>query len=269
MLSVKLRAFQKRFVREALRPDIDQAALSIPRGNGKSFLAGHLLERGLTPGDKLYVKGAEYVLCAGSIEQSRHVYKFVRDALEPTGEYRFIDSVTRLGIVHKKTNTRLRVLSSSGKRAMGLVGVPLVVADEPGSWEVTGGQLMADSLIGALGKPFSPMRIVYIGTLAPSTGGWWHDIVGGGSYASTYVQALQGDPARWDDWNEIRRCNPLVNISPAFRKKVLEQRDAARLDTRLKAWFLSYRLNIPTADESVMLLTTDDWERSQRGLWGA
>ena len=34
---------------------------------------------------------------------------------------------------------------------------------------------------------------------------------------------------------------------------------AARKDTRKKASFLSYRLNIPSADESTMLLTVPDW----------
>ena len=37
-----LRAFQERFVRRALAPGIDVAGLSIPRGNGKSWLAAHL-----------------------------------------------------------------------------------------------------------------------------------------------------------------------------------------------------------------------------------
>ena len=31
-----LRTFQKRFVKRALAPGVDVAALSIPRGNGKS-----------------------------------------------------------------------------------------------------------------------------------------------------------------------------------------------------------------------------------------
>ena len=72
---------------------------------------------------------------------------------------------------------------------------------------------------------------------------------------------LQADPERWDQWSEIRRCNPLTAISADFRRKLLEERDAARADTRLKARFLSYRLNVPTGDESTMLLTVDDWER--------
>ncbi len=62
-------------------------------------------------------------------------------------------------------------------------------------------------------------------------------------------------------WPEIRRVNPLVAVSADFRRKLLEERDAARRDSRLKARFLSYRLNLPTGDESTMLLTVDDWDR--------
>ena len=119
-----LRRFQERFLRGALAPGVDIAALSIPRGNGKSWLAAHLLTRCLTPGDRLHQAGKEYLLCAGSIEQARLCYRFIRSALEATGEYRFIDSTTRLGITHKASTTRLRVLSSNGKTALGIVGVP-------------------------------------------------------------------------------------------------------------------------------------------------
>lgn len=257
---MNLRPFQRRFLRSALKPGIDVAALSIPRGNGKSWLAAYLLTRCLTPTDHLFVQGAEYLLCAASIEQARLCYRFIRADLEPSGQYRFIDSVTRLGIVHKSTNTRLRVLSSNGKTAMGIVNCPLLVADEPGSWEVTGGQLMNDAIETAIGKPNSDMKVIYIGTLAPATGGWWHDLVESGTQGSTYVQALQGDPEKWDQWSEIKRVNPLTAISPSFRRRLLQERDDARADSRLKARFLSYRLNVPSADESKMLLEVADWE---------
>ena len=256
-----LRPFQREFVRRALAPGIDTAALSMPRGNGKSWLAAHVLTRALTPGDPLHVAGAEYLLCAASIEQARLCFRFVRSNLEATGEYRFLDSSTRIGIAHKASNTRLRVLSSNGKTAMGVVGCPLAVADEPGSWEVGGGQLMADALMTAQGKPGSRLRLLMIGTLAPATGGWWHDLIAAGSTGSTHVTVLQGEAATWDRWTTIRRANPLTSISPEFRAKLIEERDAARADSRLKARFLSYRLNLPTADESQVLLTVDDWRR--------
>ena len=193
------------------------------------------------------------------------VWGFIRRDLEPTGEYRFIDSVTRLGITHKSSNTRLRVISSNGKTAMGLVNVGIAVADEPGSWQIN--SLMWDALTGALGKPGSKLKIIVIGTLAPAatgSGHWWYDLIHDGSKRSTYVMALQGNLETWDSWSTIRKANPLTAIDAGFRQKLLEERDAARLDSRLRARFLSYRLNLPSADEAEVLLTTDDWKRVER-----
>ena len=258
---VDLRAFQTRFVKGATAPGVDLGCLSIPRGNGKTWLSAHLLTRAMTTGDPLHVPGSEYLLCAASIEQARLCFRFVRQALEPVGGYRFTDSSTRCGITHTPSGTRLRVMSSSGKRAMGIVGCPLLVGDEPGAWETVGGELMHDAIQTAQGKPGSPLRVVLIGTLAPAKEGWWHSLIDGGTHGSAYVMALKGDREKWDQWPEIRRCNPLSNIDATFRRKLLEERDAARADSRLKARFLSYRLNAPTADEAEMLLTVDDWTR--------
>ena len=133
---------------------------------------------------------------------------------------------------------------------MGIVGCPLLVADEPGSWETAGGTLMFDAIVTALGKPNSPMRAVFIGTIAPTMSGWWHDLVNDGSGPTTYVQSLQGNAEKWDQWPEIRRCNPLTAISGDFRKRLLVERDDARVDSRLKARFLSFRLNRPSGDDS-------------------
>ena len=256
-----LRPFQRRFIKAATAPGIDTAALCSPRGNGKSFLAGHLCARILTPADPLFRRGTESVLCAASIEQARIVFRFARETLEPSGAYRFLDSHTRIGITHTATNTRLRVIGSNGKTAFGLVGCPWAVCDEPGAWMTNGGTLLYDALETAKGKPGSPLRTLYVGTLAPAESGWWHDLINDGTHGTAVVHALRGNVERWDQWSEIRRVNPLVAVSADFRRKLLEERDAARADPRLKARFLSYRLNVPTGDESTMLLMTDDWER--------
>ena len=76
------------------------------------------------------------------------------------------------------------------------------------------------------------------------------------------VTFYQGEAETWDKWPTIRRANPLTAVSPEFRRQLLKERDAARGDSRLKARFLSYRLNLPAADESTMLLDVDDWQRS-------
>ena len=124
--------------------------------------------------------------------------------------------------------------------------------------------MLADSLFSALGKPGSALQVVLCGTLAPmatGAGHWWFDLVEAGTTGSTYVMKYQGNVKTWDKWATISRCNPLIEISPEFRKKLLSERDAARRDSRLKARFLSYRLNVPSGDESTVLLTVSDWER--------
>ena len=258
---IELKPFQRRFVKRAFAPGITTAAMSLPRGNGKSTLSAWILARCLTPGDPWHKPGAEYLLGAASIEQARMtIFKAIREHLEPTGEYRFLDSAQRIGITHKSTNTRLRVLSSNAKAAQGIVGVPLIVLDEPGAYEVGGGTAMYDAVQTAQGKPDSELRALYVGTLAPSLGGWWHELVKDGSHGSTYVQALQGRADKWASSREIARVNPLMWAFPNSRAKLLEERDAAYKDSRLKARFLSFRENLPTQDEATMLLSVDDWE---------
>ena len=249
-----LRTFQREFIKRAFQPEIHTAALSVPRGNGKSWLAALIAARAMQ-GLRSY---QEVAMLAASIEQARIMFRFTRQMLGEA-DYRYLDSSTRCAIT-RADGARLRVIGSNGRTAMGLVNTPLAVADEPGSWEQQGGELMHDALQTAQGKPGSPLKVCYIGTLAPARGGWWHDLIDRGTVGSTYVKALRGDRRRWDKWPEIRRCNPLCNVAPEFRHKLLEERDEARRDSRRKARFLSYRLNVPTADESEVLLTVEDYE---------
>ena len=260
---IELRRFQREFLRRALAPGIRTAACSLPRGNGKSQLAGYLGARILDPTDDLFRPGTESIVTAASLEQGRIVYRFTRDLLAHDPDYRFSDSLTRVQIVHKPSRTVLQVRSSNSKGVLGLVNTPYVVADEPGAWGAAEGAAMYDAISTAIGKPNSPLKAIYIGTLAPSTGGWWPELIARGSHGTTYVQALQGDRETWDNWHTIRKANPLTAISPEFRARLLEERDEARGDSRLKARFMSYRLNVPTADESEMLLTVDDFELVQ------
>ena len=255
-----LKPFQRRFVARVLSPGTRRAALSLPRGNGKSWLAGYLAAEALRPGGALFRAGDENVLLSGSFDQARYVWRFAKGLLGEAG-YTACDNKQSMSIRHRGTGTRLTVKSSRARGAFGIVGARIAIADEPGSWDVIGGELMADALDTALGKPGSDLIVVYIGTLAPAMVGWWPELIAAGSDGSTYVQGLTGDPDKWDQWAEIRRCNPLMASFAASRAVLLEERDKARRDTRLKARFLSYRMNCPTEDEQTVLLTVDEWRR--------
>ena len=106
----------------------------------------------LTPAHSSFRAGTESVIVAASLEQARIPFRFVRQRLEDTGEYSFQDAGNRISIRHKPTDTRARVIGSNGKTAMGLVQCPLVVADEPGAWEIIGGGLVNDAHTDCDGK---------------------------------------------------------------------------------------------------------------------
>ncbi len=142
---------------------------------------------------------------------------------------------------------------------MGLLNCDLVISDEPGSWRVQDGELLHDAIESAMGKPGSNLRALYFGTVAPSfEGHWWHDLVHSVSGGSRHVTLIEGTGA-WDSPHTIRRANPLMWSYAKSRGVLLAERDAARRDERLRARFMSYRLNVPASDASDVVLTVDDW----------
>ena len=122
---IKLRPFQREFIRAVTSGKFEICALSVPRGNGKSFLSAQLLLPYLKPDSPVFHPGKELGLVAGSIKQARIVYRFLREELGES-DYSYMDAANRLGVKHKDSNVRLEVYSSDPKRAMGIVNVSLI-----------------------------------------------------------------------------------------------------------------------------------------------
>ena len=181
------------------------------------MLAGRLAALSISPGSPLFEAGIEVLAVSASLEQSRVLLNFVRESLGERGQrdYRWLDSGQRLSVTHIPTGTKLRVLSSSARRAMGLAQFSTIFADEPGSWEARGGRLMFDALRQSLGKR-QAQRLVLIGTRAPAEpGSWWPDLLESGSGPGRHVTILaapDGDAVGFVA-DVIRRCNPMVNAS--------------------------------------------------------
>ena len=260
-----LAPFQRRFIRGAFRPGVLKAVLSCPRGAGKSTLSGWLLAEALDPDGALFVPGSESVLVAGSRDQAGAVFRFLRAALGED-EYRYQDSGQRVGATHRETNTRVRVASSDGKRAFGIVGARLIIGDEPGAWQARGGAEMYDALETSGGK--NEQTFVLIGTRAPGpAGGWWRDLVDHDDDPQTYVQVHaapvddDGDVPAWESWKTIRRANPLIGFNPYLRPKLEEELRKARKSGDAKRRFVTYRLNRPQQPASEVLVTVDQWRQ--------
>ena len=112
-------AYQRRFRRAVDSPRYRTVAASWPRGCSKTTAAGYIVDRALTPGDSLYVAGGEIVLFAGSIEQCRLTYRQALSFREPRlGEYRLVDSATRVAITRRDCRTRLKAVGSNPKASL-------------------------------------------------------------------------------------------------------------------------------------------------------
>ena len=262
----RLAPFQRRFCRGAFRPGIHTAILSAPRGAGKSSLSGELLAAALDPSGPLHVPGGESVLLAGSLDQARAVFRFLRQRCDGP-EFRYLDSGQRVGATHVPTHTRVRVASSDAKRAFGIVGARLIVGDEPAAWMERGGSLMFDALSTSGGK--TETTLILIGTKAPAPeGNWWRRLVDTGTEPGTYVQVHHapevdedGDVPGWSSWKTIRRANPLIDFNPFLRPKLEDERRKARKDEDARRRFISYRLNRPQQPARSVLFTVTQWRR--------
>ena len=259
---VPLLPFHRKWVKAAFAPDIQIAALSVPRGSAKTFLAGNLAAVSLIPGSPLFQKRVEVLAVSASLEQSRILLSFVREALvDVEDDYRWLDSGQRLQVTHKATGTKLRILSSSGKRALGLANFSTIYADEPASWEERGGALMWDALRQSLGKR-GGQRLVLIGTRAPAPpAGWWPALLDAGSGPGTHVTVLSAPMEEpWDRWETIRRVNPMVLANPHLRKTILRERDDARRNPSLRPSFEAFRLNRQVDVSNEVLVDAALWK---------
>ena len=255
--------FQAAFVTAVCRqthpPEI--AALSVPRGNGKSWLCGGLVARSITPGDPLFEPAVENILVSSSTNQARIVLEFARQALGEADGYRWRND----GVVHLESRARVRIVSSDARRALGLgANVRLIVADEPGAWSPIQGRRLWDAMTTSLGKRRT--QIVVVGTLspAPTTGvaSWWPALVAEGSGDGRHVALLQADPEKWRDFEEVLRCNPVAAINPHLRRVLEREHRAALASERAARTFKQFRLNIPgDLAESQPLITSAEWER--------
>ena len=257
----QLLPFHKEFIRGAFAPGIEIAALSCPRGNGKTWLFSLLSQCSLVESGPLYVRGMETLMVSASLEQSRVLVGFLRQVLGDDPDFSFIDSSQRLQVKNKKNGTRFRVLSSSGKRAMGLANFTRIFGDEPGAWESRSGLLLWDALRTSLGK-LENQSVLLAGTRSPSAAGsWWPELLDGGSSPGKYVQVLSAAPSSpWDQWETIEKANPMVLSNPNLKKTILRERDEARKKESLRPSFEAYRLNRLVDVSSNPLVSIEDWK---------
>ena len=261
--------FQRAFVRGSFADGVDVGVLSAPRGSGKTMLLGRLAALAVTPGSPLWHPGEEVIVVAGSIDQGRLLAQAASGVL-PEDHLRWSGLTSsgshRIAGVHVSTGTAIRVISSSGKRAMGLgARNRLFLADEPASWDERSGGLMIEALEGALGK-IDGSRLLLIGTRSPAVpDSWWPEMIEAGSQPGRFVQLMAAPPDDpWDDYQTIARANPVVRASKSLRRRILRERDEARRRPAKRKSFEAFRLNREVEIVNEMLVEARDWRRVER-----
>ena len=95
-----------------------------------------------------------------------------------------------------------------------------------------------------------------------------------GSGDGRHVSLLQADSDRWEDFQEVLKCNPVAAINPFLRRALEREHKVALASDRAARTFKQYRLNIPGDPlETQPLITTAEWARvcarSVPGIEGA
>ena len=252
--------WEKRFIRGALASGVEESALSVGRGNGKTALISALAVAALD-GPLATVRG-ETVVVASSFDQARisyeHVLAFLADRIdEDRARWRIQDSANRATITDRKTGARVRVLGSDPRRAHGLAPV-LVICDEPAQWPENTSDKMIAALRTSLGK-IDGARLIALGTRPAASEHWFEKLLTGGADYSQVHAARDADPVfhsrTWD------RANPSLRYMPTLRAVIRREADKARKDPAVLPAFRALRLNSGTHDIlRAALLAAGTWE---------
>ena len=256
--------WQKRFLQGAFADDVDESALTVARGNGKTTLCAAIAAACLD--GPLVQRRAEVVVCASSFDQGKlafdHVLAFL-DVHADRSKWRVWDSSNVAQLKNRQNGVTLKCIGSDPRRAHGLAPV-LVLADEPAQWPGNTGWKMKAALTTALGK-IEGGRFIALGTRPEQETHWFSKMLAGGGGADYFqVHAARKDDPEFQrrTW---RRANPSFDYFPALRKRLQRAASKAKIDPDELAAFRSLNLNQGTSDvQTSTLVTVDDWKRAER-----
>ena len=259
-LPLRLFPWERRFIRGALRDGVEESALSVARGCGKTTLTAALACAALD--GPLATQRGETVVVASSFDQARlgyeHALAFMAPAIDKDrARWRIQDSSNRGTIEDRKTGARVRVLGSDPRRAHGLAPV-LVIADEPAQWPSNTSDRMISALRTSLGK-IDGGRLIALGTRPADSGHWFEKMLtGGADYSQVHAARDTDAPFQARTW---AKANPSLRYMPVLRRVIAREAVKARKDPAVLPSFRALRLNQGTHDfERAALLAADTWE---------
>ena len=251
--------WERRFLTGAFAPDVQTAALSIARGNGKTTLLA-AVAAAATAGP-LAQPRSEVVIVASSLTQAKILWDSALAFLEPViQEDRKAWSITnapqKAVAVNKRNGVTLRAIGSDPKRAHGLAPA-LVLADEPAQWPASTSAAMLAALITSLGK-IPNSRLIALGTMPADPNHWftrWAE--GAADYSQLHQSPKEGKPYQLKTWHI---ANPSLRYLPTLRRTLKAEAARAKKDDSAAQHFKALRLNQGTSDVLRQeLVSADVW----------
>ena len=266
----KVLPYQKRFLTEAIEPEILQAVLTLGRGGGKTGLLSALGCDFMRSDGFLHKKGMECIIVAASFQQvmigGEAIVEMLRLFYEDDFDdiYQLRSSANNFWIKHKKDNTILRAIGSDYKRSHGLRGL-LYLADEPAQWETTGGERLNAALKTSLGKR-KGSKILYFGTRARSRLHFFSRIIDMAPddpsiLCHSYHADKKDDLFHKRTWD---KANPALRYGMPSLEVLKAEARQARKDESLKQSFKALRLNMGVSEtkDTDILIEPDTWEET-------
>ena len=250
--------WQRRFLKGALAPGVEEAALSLARGGGKSTLIAAIGCAALD--GPLMQRETEIVVVASSHEQGqtifRHVLRFQAPGIE-AGRFRIQDTVNTARIVNRESGAMLVVKGSDPKRLHG-AAPSLILADELSQWPTPRIDEMLSALRTAKGK-IPDSRLLMIGTRPASNSHPFAVALQHADYAQTHAAAVDDPPFQRRTWV---KANPGLGHMPDLEKAIRREAKAARSDESLLSSFRALRLNLGVCEiVEAVLLDSETWLR--------
>ena len=266
--TLKLMDWQKDFIRGIYAPTTSTAALSVPRGNGKTTLisaiaAAAFIGPNATP-------GSEIVLVAGSFQQAKIAFSHLRAFIEPymysgskdsSGrDWRCVDNNSGAEIIFRPERKAIKVKAANPKGAHGLAPT-MVICDEPAQWPPNFSDAMVSALITAMGKQGNELMVA-IGTRPADPDHWFQHWLDGEADVAVSYHAKEDTDYMSDE--TLYAVNPSTPLMPALVNAIKKDRDRARESDEALAYYKSLRLNMGTRDiKTESIVSIEDWQRCE------
>ena len=263
----KLLHWQRRFLNGGLAPGIEEAAVTLGRGNGKTALCSGLASATIDNDGPLAVQGSEIALVGPTFDVAsiafRHVKRFLRPTLERhKSDWRVWDSKNAARLENKRLDIVLQVRGADRPGTLHGLAPRLVLADEPAQWKHTTIDASLSALRTGLGKIPDGLFLA-LGTRPEGEAHPFAKLLTEtADYAQTHA-ASEVDPIfQRRTW---KKANPSLDHLPALERKIRKEGKQARRDPALLQSFKALRLNLGTSDVEVLrLLEAEVWLEIER-----